>query len=190
MWGIKMDKELVVQKINELRKKPQLNRHERRYLAKLENKLNLSKISSHFPWKSILTKFSIVLTILFLIGGLYLYIKSRPNLPPIDMSGHIEENPPSHILDTAMPEVIQKHMLEHADGKEEPGVIIQYNCKKPYRCEPGLVNRLKQLVKKYPKNVYLAPGNYSDMIILTRLNKREILNSFNESKIVEFINMK
>src|SRR3989338_7113289 len=144
-----MEKELVAQKIDELKKKPQLNRHERRYLAKLENKLNPPKISSDIPWKSILTKLLIALTILFLIGVFYLYIKSRPNLPPINISGHIEENPPSHILDNAMPEVIQKHMLEHADGKGEPGIIIQYNCKKPYSCEPELVNRLKQLVEKY-----------------------------------------
>lgn len=185
-----MDKELVVQKINELKEKAQLNRHERRYLEKLESKLHPPKISSNVPWKSILTKFLIALTILFLIVGLYLYIKSRPNLPPIDLSGHIEENPSSHVLDTAMPEVIQKHMLEHADGKGDPGIIIQYNCNKPYRCEPGLGNKLKQLVKKYPKHVYLAPGNYSGMIILTRLNKREILNSYNEAKIIEFINMK
>jgi len=185
-----MDKELIIQKINELKGKAQHNRHERRYLAKLENKMSPSKITSSIPWKSILTKFFIVLTTLFLIGGLYLYIKSLPHLPPIDMSGHIEENPPSHILDTAMSEVIQKHMLEHADGKGDPGIIIQYNCNKPYRCEPVLVNKLKQLVKKYPKNVYLAPGNYSGMIILTRLNKREVLNSYNEPKMLEFINMK
>ena len=185
-----MDKELIVQKINELKEKAQLNRHERRYLAKLENKMSPSKISSNIPWKSILTKFLIALTILFFMGGLYFYIKSRPNLPPIDMSWHIEENPPNHMLDTAMPEVVQKHMLEHADGKGDPGIIIQYNCNMPYRCEPGLVSKLKQLVKKYPKNVYLAPGNYSGMIILTRLNKREILNSYNEPKILEFINVK
>ena len=185
-----MNKELVVQTINELRKKPQLNRHERRYLTKLENKLNPSKISLNISWKNILVKLIIGLTMFTLIAGLYLYMKSRPNVPPIDMSGHREENPSSHILDTAMPEVIQKHMLEHADGKGDPGIIIQYNCNKPYRCEPGLVNKLKQLVKKYPKNVYLAPGNYSGMIILTRLNKREILNSYNEGRVVEFINMK
>lgn len=183
-----MDVETIQQKINELKQKPQLNRRERRYLAKLENKLNSQKASSTIPWKSILTKFSISLALVFLLGVSYLYIRSRPNLPPIDMSGHIEENPPSHVLDTAMPEVLQKHMLEHADGKGSPGVIIQYNCSTKYSCNPGLVDKLKGIVKKYPKNVHLAPGNYDGIIILTKLNKREILDSFDEPKITAFIN--
>ena len=41
--------------------------------------------------------------------------------------------------------------------------------------------------KKYPENVYLAQGNYDGKIILTRLGKREILDKFDEKKIVEFI---
>ena len=79
-------------------------------------------------------------------------------------------------------------MLEHADGdgKNGLGVIIQYNCEK-YRCEKDLIEKLKTLVKKYPKNVYLTPGNYDGKIILTRLGKREILDKFDEQKITSFI---
>jgi hypothetical protein len=182
-----MDTELLIQKINELKQKPQLNRHERRYLIKLENKLHSPKISSNKQWRSALTKFLIVFGVLLFIVGLYWYIKSLPYLPPIDMAGHKEENPSSHIVDKAMPEYIQKHMLEHADGKGKPGVLIQYNCSSPYTCEPGLIDRLKNLIKKYPENVYLTPGNYDGVIILTKLNKREILSSFNEAKIIKFI---
>ncbi len=185
-----MDTELLIQKINELKQKSQLNRHERRHLIKLENKLNPPRLKSNNPWKNILRRILIVFILLFLSGGLYWYIKSLPYLPPIDMDGHKEENPPSHIVDEAMPEYIQKHMLEHADGKGKPGVLIQYNCSAPYKCESGLVDRLKSLIKKYPENVYLAPGNYDGAIILTKLNKREILDSFNEARIVEFINDK
>ncbi|MBI4225555.1 hypothetical protein HY612_00405 [Candidatus Roizmanbacteria bacterium] len=85
-----------------------------------------------------------------------------------------------------MPEVIQKHMLEHADGKGKPGVVIQYNCKK-YSCEKDLIGKLKNLVKKYPDSVYLAPGNYDGKIILTKLGEREILAKYDEKKISEFI---
>ena len=39
-----------------------------------------------------------------------------------------------------MPIAIQKHMLEHADGKEggRGGVIINYNCE-DFNCEDGLI---------------------------------------------------
>lgn len=185
-----MDKELLIKKIDELKQKPQLNSHERRYLMKLENKLNSPKTSSNKQWRRSLTQFLIVFVIFLLIGGLYWYKKSLPYLPPIDMDGHKEENPPSHIVDKTMPEYIQKHMLEHADGKGKPGVLIQYNCSPPYKCESGLVDRLKSLIKKYPENVYLAPGKYDGFIILTKLNKRKILNSFNEEKIIQFIKNK
>ncbi len=77
-------------------------------------------------------------------------------------------------------------MLEHANGKVKPGVIIQYNCKK-YYCEPDLITKLTELVKQYPENVYLAPNNYDGKIILTKLNKRQILNEFNEQVIKDFI---
>ncbi|MCH8741541.1 cupredoxin domain-containing protein [Patescibacteria group bacterium] len=120
------------------------------------------------------------------IGLFGWFIANRSNLPPMTMQGHIEQSPPSHILDKRIPENIQQHMLEHADGGGKPGIIIQYNCDK-FDCETDLVERLTDLVKQYPKNVYLAPNNYDGKIILTRLGKREILDSFNEQKIRNFI---
>lgn len=77
-------------------------------------------------------------------------------------------------------------MLEHADGKGAPGVIIQYNCQK-YACESDLAEKLKTIVDKYPQNVYLAPGSYDGKIILTRLGKREILEDFDEGRMIDFI---
>ncbi len=181
-----MDKYSIEQQIAELKQKPQLNRRERRYLAKLESKLHPQKEGILPNLKSIATKFIFVLAAVVIIGGIIWYIKTRSNLPPIDLSGHIEKNPPAHIMDTEMNELIQKHMLEHADGKGKPGILIQYNCKK-YRCEKDLVEKLKTLVKKYPDNVYLAPANYDGKIILTRLGQRQILSSFDEQQIVDFI---
>lgn len=183
-----MEETKIVSEIERLKQKPQLNRKERRYLAKLELKLHPGQKLSAFNWKSLAIKISVLSLVVVLIGGVVLYIQSQPNLPPIDMAGHIEQNPKSHVLTESMPEVIQKHMLEHADGEGPPGVLIQYNCTKPYVCEPGLVDSLKSLVKKYPKNVYLAPNTYDGIIILTKLNKREILDSYDEKKISDFIN--
>ena len=176
----------IQKQIEELKQKPQLNRRERRYLAKLEGKYNPQSSIQTRNWKSITTKFLIAFGVLATLGGIIWYIKMQPNLPPTDMAGHIEQNPPSHISDQEMPEPIQKHMLEHADGKGKPGVVIQYNCKK-YNCEKGLTDKLKNFVKKYSENVYLAPGNYDGKIILTRLAKREVLDSFDEKKIIEFV---
>lgn len=188
----KMSEEKIINEINILKQKPQLRRQERRYLQKLESKLSGNQINSSeskgkpLNIKLILSTISIVVLSLSAIVGITWYISSRPSLPPINMAGHIEENPSSHILNTKMPESIQKHMLEHADGKGKPGVLIQYNCKK-YNCEKDLIEKLKVLVKKYPENVYLAPGNYDGKIILTRLNKREILKKFDGKIIITFI---
>ncbi|OGK26028.1 hypothetical protein A3C28_02130 [Candidatus Roizmanbacteria bacterium RIFCSPHIGHO2_02_FULL_39_9] len=182
-----MEKSNIEAEIEKLKQKPQLNRRERRYLAKLEKKRTPQTSGQTIDWKAITTRSLIVFGVLITLGGIIWYIRMQPNLPPIDMSGHIEQNPKSHVLNEAMPDPIQKHMLEHADGEGEPGVIIQYNCTKPYICESGLVDKLKVVVKKYPENVYLAPNTYDGVIILTKLNKREILDKFDEKKIKDFI---
>ena len=181
-----MEKSYIEAEIEKLKQNPQLNRKERRYLAKLEKKRNSQSSIQTGNWKNITIKFLITLGILTTLGGIIWYIKMQRNLPPTDMAGHIEQNPKSHVLNESMPEPIQKHMLEHADGAGKPGIIIQYNCKK-YDCEKELIDKLKKLSKKYPKHVYLAPGNYDGKIILTKLGKREILDNYNEKKIIDFI---
>ncbi len=124
-----------------------------------------------------------------IVGGLGWFIATRPaplRLPPTTMQGHIEESPKTHIVDAPMSDAIQRHMLEHADGKGKPGIIIQYNCQK-YACEPNLIQKLTDLVKEYPDNVYLAPNDYDGKIILTKEGKLETLDKFDEQKIKNFI---
>ena len=83
---------------------------------------------------------------------------------------------------------VQKHMLEHADGKGQPGIIINYNCE-DYKCEEKLIKNLESFAEKYTSNVYVAPFPKMDVrIALTKLNKIEILESFDEQKIDNFIN--
>ena len=110
-------------------------------------------------------------------------------LPPIDIRGHIEANPSSHVLKEPMPIVIQKHMLEHVDGVEKGrgGVIINYNCK-DYECESDLIDNLEAFSKKY-EYVYVAPfKGMNAKIALTKLNKREVLDKYNNETIERFIN--
>lgn len=121
-----------------------------------------------------------------IIGLVIWWVGRQPFLPPITDDNHIEVVPAAHVLTQPMPDRVQRHMLEHADGQGRPGVIIQYNCD-DYECGSGLVDNLTELVNQYPDNVYLAPNNYDGKIILTRLGKREILNEFNEEKIRAFI---
>ena len=124
-----------------------------------------------------------------IVGGLGWFITTRPaplRLPPTTMQGHIEESPKAHIVDTPISDAIQRHMLEHADGKGKPSIIIQYNCQK-YACEADLIEKLTNLAKEYPDNVYLAPNNYDGKIILTKEGKLETLNQFDEQRIKDFI---
>jgi len=121
-----------------------------------------------------------------IVFGFYMLAKNTKRLPPTSMQNHVEQSPPSHIVDRPIPEPIQKHMLEHADGGGRPGIIIQYNCD-DFECKEDLVEKLTELVKKYPRNVYLAPNTYDGMIILTRLGKRKILDVFDEEVIKKFI---
>jgi len=120
------------------------------------------------------------------IGGIVWLISLNPDLPPITAQSHSEGSPSAHIITTAIPDAIQRHMLEHSDGRGEPGIIIQYNCD-DYECEEGVIEQLNSLVSKYPENVYLAPNNYDGKIILTKIGRREILDKYDEQVIRDFI---
>ncbi len=123
------------------------------------------------------------------IGGIVWSITSAEKLPPIDMEGHIESNPPSHIMKEPMPIAIQKHMLEHAGGVEggRGGIIVNYNCRQ-YVCEEGLIEKLEAFATKY-NYVYVAPYKGMDAkIALTRLGEIKILEEYNEKEIEQFIN--
>lgn len=121
------------------------------------------------------------------LGWLGYSIATAKRLPPTSMTDHVEESPRSHIMTTPMPLTIQKHMLEHADGKGRPGVIINYNCEK-FRCPDGMVERLADIVRAYPAFVYLAP--YPDMdvkIAVTRLGEILVLDDVDPVRIHAFI---
>jgi len=112
-----------------------------------------------------------IIVAVLIIGGIYLIWSGGSNLPPTSMQGHIEVNPPSHVLKEPMRLEIHKHMLEHSDGTGPPGIIINYNCD-DYNCEPGLIENLEAFADKYPTNVYIAPFPKMDAkIALTRLGR-------------------
>lgn len=122
-----------------------------------------------------------------LLGGLGAWLATRKTLPPTSIVNHVEVNPPAHILTEPMPEAIQKHMLEHADGSGPPGVIIHYNCQK-FSCPADLVENLTRMAKVYPEFVYLAPNPMMGArIALTRRDAILVLEEFDSEKIRQFI---
>jgi len=125
--------------------------------------------------------------LLILVYGIFTSATLK-SMPPTDMSGHIEVNPPSHVLRQPMKMAIQKHMLEHADGVEEGrgGIIINYDCKN-YECEPGLIEKLEAFTLE-SDYVYVAPyKNMKAKIVLTKLNRIITLDQYNEIAIENFI---
>lgn len=165
-----------------------LTKKEKRELGRLErrNKEEVAGIKS--KQRKIKSWIVAILVLVGFVGIIWLIVQAPkgPKLPPTVMQGHIEQSPSAHISNVPIPDAVQRHMLEHADGKDKPGVIIQYNCK-DYSCEPDLVDKLEALVAQYPDNVYLAPNNYNGKIILTKLGELKNLDNFDEQRIKEFI---
>lgn len=122
-----------------------------------------------------------------LAGGLSFWWANREVLPPIDIAGHIEESPQSHILDKPMPIEVQKHMLEHADGEGPPGVVINYNCE-DFDCEEDLIDELAGIANQYPEFVYVAPfPGMTKKLAITRYQKIETFDSFDKEALINFI---
>jgi len=82
-------------------------------------KENISKV----PKKIIKTFFYLLVTAA-IIGGIVWIASQSSHLPTTSMQNHVEESPLSHILTTPMPDRIQRHMLEHADGGDIPGILF------------------------------------------------------------------
>lgn len=163
-----------------------LAKQKKRLLIKEKKEMEKQKRKRKQAAKKIISGFIIA----FFIGGAAVWLvklpASRPSLPPQSSIGHSEDVPPSHILSSPIPDSVQRHMLEHAEGRGKPGVIIQYNCQ-DFVCDEDLVRCLKELAQEYPDIVYLAPNNYDGKIILTKEGKREILDNFDAEKIRKFI---
>ena len=164
-------------------------------LSKRDRKKKLKELKRQDEKRGTLVKriknWTIGLVVLASIfGGIYWWSSNRQVLPPTDMAGHIEQNPPSHVVDEPMSLAIQKHMLEHSDGKGQPGVIINYNCG-DFECESDLKQKLAEIANKYPEFVYVAPfPNMSKKIAITRMGKIQTFDNLEADALVSFIEVK
>jgi hypothetical protein len=107
--------------------------------------------------------------------------------PPTGMQDHVESYPECRICAVPIPEVIQRHILEHREPGnpgDKPGILVQYNCAS---C-PEVVAKLTRIVERYPRGVYLAPyPRMSPRIALTTLGQVETMDEVDEGRIVAFI---
>ena len=161
-----------------------LPKKERRALAKEQKR----KERGRSEFSSKVKKLGIWILILGALGGGgYYWLANQEILPPTDFEGHVEQNPPSHILSEPMPILIQKHMLEHADGGGPPGVVINYNCE-DFGCGPDLVDQLAEIARQYPEFVYLAPyRGMSKKIAITRFKLIKTFDEFDKEGLIRFI---
>ena len=157
--------------------------------AKHSEKFEKPKGSLSDAQKKKIRNWGIFVVVFVLVGwGIFYLATNVKTLPPVSMQGHIEVNPPSHVMRVPMKLEIHKHMLEHADGGGPSGIIINYNCD-DYECEEGLIENLEAFAERYPSNVYVAPfQNMDAKIALTKLNKIQILEQYDEKVIDNFIN--
>ncbi len=126
------------------------------------------------------------------IGGMGLFITTRSNfgkeLPPTGYSpAHMESLPLQQINSRPIPRLEQEHVMERDAGHERGSMLVQYNCRS-YQCGDDLVDRLTEIVRTYPPQVYLAPYPTMDAkIALAAPGKLLTLDALDEDKIREFI---
>ena len=127
------------------------------------------------------------------IGGLVLFMTTRSTfgkeLPPTAFTpAHLESFPPQQVNNLPIPRLVQEHVMERNAGHPRGSMLVQYNCV-DYQCEPGLVERLAQIVLDFPAHVYLAPYPTMDAkIALASPGRLLLLDVLDESKILKFIN--
>ena len=127
------------------------------------------------------------------VGGFALFMAASSTfgkiLPPTGFTPtHLESLPSQQINSRPIQRREQEHVMERQAGHERGSMLVQYNCRK-YQCEDDLVNRLTEIVRTYPPQVYLAPYPAMDAkIALAAPGKLLILDDLNEDKIREFIN--
>ena len=126
------------------------------------------------------------------IGGFVFFMTTRSTfgkiLPPTGFSAaHLESLPRQQINTQPIPRLEQEHVMERAAGHERGSMLVQYNCVE-YDCEPGLVEKLTEIVLNFPRYVYLAPYPTMDAkIALAAPGRLLTLESLDEDKIRKFI---
>ena len=123
-----------------------------------------------------------------IVGGIALYAGTKKELPPTSFSpSHSESYPPQQINTQPIPRLVQEHIMERGGTHPTGGMLVQYNCE-DYQCEPNLVQRLREIVGSYPRQVYLAPYPGMDaQIALAAPGSLLTLEALDEDEVRGFI---
>ena len=124
------------------------------------------------------------------VGAVVLFATSQKELPPTGFGpGHFETFPPRQINTDPIPRPEQEHVMERGGGHHRTGsMLVQYNCA-DYQCEPDLLERLTEIVRSYPPQVYLAPYPGMDAkIALAAPGRLLTLETLDEVRVRRFIN--
>jgi Protein of unknown function (DUF3105) len=116
-------------------------------------------------------------------GNLHIQTEAEPHVPynsdPPTSGPHLPYVAPWGVHTTPIVKELQVHNLE--DG----GVVVQYHC--PAGC-PELVDKLAEIVKRYDRQVVLAPyPGLKTRIALTAWTRLDAFDEFDEARIVRFI---
>lgn len=168
------------------------DKRKRRYERRQRTQERRLQESRKARWRNLRRKLFMlsggVVVLALVIGGLVLLNSAQKTLPPTSFGpGHSEAFPPSQINTQLIPRPVQEHVMERGGGHPVGSMLVQYNCI-DYQCEPGLVQMLEDLVRRYPPQVYLAPFPGMDAkIALAAPRRRETLDDFDEQRIRGFI---
>ena len=163
-------------------------RYERRHGARERSRQESRSARRHNLRRNLLGAAGVAAALALVVGGIVLFGSLSKVLPPTSFGpGHSESYPPTQINTQPISPLIQEHVMERGGSHPEGGMLVQYNCV-DYQCEPGLAQRLTEIVRSFPPQVYLAPYPGMDaMIALAAPGRLEILDSFDEQRIREFI---
>jgi len=180
-----MNEEILDESIDD----PTLTKFQRKKLKRLASKAERRKGSTKKSFKKWIGVAVVILILIVAIGAFVRFTGTRKVFPPTSQLNHTENGPDRHISDKPFTYNDQVHMLEHADGIKggPPGIFINYNCL-DFDCEDNLIDKLTEIAKDYPKVVYLAPyRNMGAKIVLTKEGEQEIVESFDEEVIRDFV---
>ena len=180
-----MDDEFLSKSIDD----PSLTKAQRKKIRRLAKKTEKKKLAPMMGIKK-WGKFLVVIVVtIVVLGTLFWWASNQKTFPPTSSLNHTEGVPGKHISKKPFAYNTQVHMLEHADGVQggPPGVFINYNCNE-FDCEDELIGNLTKIAQDFPKFVYLAPyPNMGAKLVLTKEGQQEVLDSFDEDKIRNFI---
>jgi len=179
---------------------PGIDKHQRRQAAKEARRAERARQTRKDRIRRLASRSVLILLIAGLAAGLGWWIfRPKPGTyVPSQGNAHVASEPaafryasdpptsgphsggtlPWGIHDRPVPKTLQVHNLE--DG----GVLVQYNCSE---CD-DLASQLRDLVRRYPEKVILAPyPGMKTRIALTAWSYIDAFDQFDERRILRFI---